>query len=63
MSNTQDIDKTIIDQIIQETILKLDNYEEYTQHIKDEIKKIATPKKLTSSKKILEIIKTIEEEQ
>lgn len=63
MSDIHDIDKTIIEQIIEETFLQLTSREEYSQTTIDELKKIASSGNLTSSTKVIAVLKSIEEAQ
>ncbi len=63
MSDKRDIDKTIIEQIIEETFLQLTNHKEYTKTTIDELKKIASSGNLTSSTKVIAVLKSIEEAQ
>ena len=63
MSDIPDIDKTIIEQIIEETFLQLTSREEYSQTTIDELKKIASSGNLTSSTKVIAVLKSIEEAQ
>ena len=63
MSDKHGTDKTIIEQIIQETFLQLTNHKEYTQTTIDELNKIASSNNLTSSTKVIAVLKSIEEAQ
>lgn len=63
MSDKRDIDKTIIEQIIEETFLQLTSHKEYTKTTIDELKKIASSGNLTSSTKVIAVLKSIEEAQ
>ena len=63
MSDTRDIDKTIMEQVIQETFRRLTKHEEYTQATIDELNKLASSSNLTSSTKVIAILKSIEEAQ
>lgn len=61
MSDKRNIDKTIIEQIIEETFLQLTSRKEYTETTIDELKKIASSGNLTSSTKVIAVLKSIEE--
>ena len=63
MSDKRNIDKTIIEQIIEETFLQLTSHKEYTETTIDELKKIASSGNLTSSTKVIAVLKSIEEAQ
>ena len=63
MSDKRNIDKTIIEQIVEETFLQLTNHKEYTKTTIDELKKIASSGNLTSSTKVITVLKSIEEVQ
>lgn len=63
MPDIHDIDKTIIEQIIEETFLQLTRHKEYSKTTIDELKKIASSGNLTSSAKVISVLKSIEEAQ
>lgn len=61
MPDIHDIDKTIIEQIIEQTFLQLTSHEEYSEITIYELKKIASSGNLTSSTKVIAVLKSIEE--
>ncbi len=63
MSGKRDIDRTLIEQIIEETFLQLMSHKEYTETTIDELRKIASSGNLTSSTKVIAVLKSIEEAQ
>ena len=61
MSDKRDIDKTIFEQIMEETFLQVKSHKEYNETTIDELKRIASSGNLTSSTSVLAVLKSIEE--
>ena len=60
MTNEDKIPKSIMDQIVEDMLLKLKGRDEYTEPVISKLNDIASSGSLTSNKKVIDAIKTFD---